>query len=105
MLKLLFVTSGDDFAADTFQSMDLNLIEVYDACRANGGRIVFGETENLNIKIDEGKDISELDGIEVEAHIFEDIDPNFLKFVSENIQDYDDSKHRGFFCIDDNIYR
>ena len=35
----------------------------------------------------------------VELFEFGEIDPNFLVFIQDNIQDYDDSKHTDFFVV------
>lgn len=34
---------------------------------------------------------------EMDLYEFEEIDPNFIKFVNRNIQDYDQSKHENFY--------
>lgn len=40
---------------------------------------------------------------ELEVYEFENIDPKFAKFVRITIQDYDDSKHHGFYLENENI--
>jgi hypothetical protein len=80
-MKLLYVTSGDDYAALRFQ-------ELY------GGRTVADILENIDditVTMEEHEDI-ELEVIEVG-----DVDERFIKFIRDEIQDYDDSKHKNFY--------
>lgn len=75
-MKLIYV-SGDDSAALEFENYfkGKNVKEIIER---------FGE---------------EHDGdFELELFEFDEIDPKFIKFIRNEIQDYDDSKHSNFYC-------
>lgn len=40
---------------------------------------------------------------EFEVHEFENINPKFTKFVRRTIQNYDDSKHHGFYLENETV--
>lgn len=75
--RILLVTGGDDFHATAFEE-------------AYGGTAVEQIIDNLSD--------FESDDWELEVHEFEgSIDPNFISFIRNTIQDYDQSKSINFY--------
>lgn len=76
-MKAILVSSGDDYAAlqfeDTFSGTSVK--EIID-----------------NLSNYENEDSWEIEVVEVG-----NIDPLFISFIRDNIQDYDDSKHTNFW--------
>ena len=78
-MKLIYV-SGDDYAALEFENYfkGKNVEEII-------GRFIINDEEH--------------DGdFEIKLFEFDEIDPKFIKFIRNEIQDYDDSKHSNFYC-------
>lgn len=90
-MKVLYVSSGSDYAACTFEDDKVfaDLPVLWERVMAKDGEIadfVLGD-----------EDATEVD---LEAYEFGEVDPNFIKFIRDTIQDYDDSKHSNFYIID-----
>lgn len=77
-MKVLYVSSDDDYAA----------LEFEDAYRGTAISEIIA-----NPKAFESDD--ELWTLEVME--FEEVDPKFIEFVRNRIQDYDESKHHNFY--------
>ena len=83
-MKVILVESDGDYGAMTFeQEVDESEYRKYfDLAKDAGGKY-------------EGDEWS------VEAHEFGEVDPKFVDFITNHIQDYDDSKHTNFFVVEE----
>jgi hypothetical protein len=80
-IRVLFV-SGDDYSALSFE-------------KANPGVLVSDIIDNIeNYESDEW---------ELSVHQFDEIDPKFVDFIKDNIQDYDMSKDTNFYLETEKI--
>ncbi len=84
MTKILYV-SGDDYAALTFDRLAENGLLSAGELWATGGGEYTDDDENY---------------FEYKALEFGDVDPKFIEWVL-SIQDYDESKHSGFYVVED----
>lgn len=80
--RVLLVTGGDDFHANSFE-------------QAHGNKTVKEILDNI-------KDY-ESDEWELIVKEFDCIDPKFVKFIKQYIQDYDHSKTTNFYIEGDKI--
>mgnify|MGYP001578046829 CR=1 FL=1 len=80
-MKILKIIADGDYDALTFEE------------KFNGQKIA-----DLILQVESGK-ILTYDDVELNAQVYEvgDIDDRFLKFVREEVQDYDDVKHSNFY--------
>jgi len=75
--RVLLVSGGDDYHANTFENK-------------HGGVLVKDILDNIQEYISDDYDL--------EVKTFEGIiDPNFIKFIRQHIQDYDQSKTTNFY--------
>jgi MoaA/NifB/PqqE/SkfB family radical SAM enzyme len=81
--KVLFVT-GEDYSALSFE-------------RENAGSLVSDIIDNIQDY--------ESDEWELSVHEFGEIDPNFVKFIKNKIQDYDMSKDTNFYLETEKLKR
>lgn len=86
-MKILYVTSGDDYAALRFQDL-------------YGGRTITDIIENID---DISAAVEEDEGIELTVIDVGEVDERFVRFIRDNIQDYDDSKHSNFYLETETI--
>lgn len=88
MTKVLYVSSEGDYGAMIFADNGYGVsVEVaYRLAMENGGRYEM-ETED--------------DYLYFDAYEFGDIDPKFIRFLRNNIIDYDRSKAHDFFIVED----
>lgn len=84
MTKILLVSGDDDYAAMTFEQSNISVKEAYELAVEAGGRY---ETE-----IDETS-------VNFRAYEFGEIDPDFITFIGDNIQDYDHTKSTDFYTV------
>lgn len=95
-MKLLWVTSDDDYAALTFESSKYNnkddLRRFWDEAKENG------ETTLTIIDDDDPECYTD---VYMKALEFGVVDPKFIDWVRYELQDYDDSKHRNFFIVEE----
>jgi hypothetical protein len=77
-MKILFVSGDDDFAAVTFEN-----------------EVGLKKAKEL---LAEGKPI-EGEGFIAKVLEFGEVDQKFIDFISDEIQDYDDSKHKNFYVL------
>lgn len=86
MTKVLHVWGNDDYGALTFEQSKMTAKEAWKESWEAKTYIVFideeGEDESFNCK----------------ALLFEDIDPEFIKFI-RSIQDYDGTKRENFYIV------
>ncbi len=80
--KVLLVTGGDDYHAQSFED-------------EYGGTSVSEIIENLSKY--------ESDEWDLEVFTFGQVDPKFVEFIKEHIQDYDQSKTTNFYLDTDEI--
>jgi hypothetical protein len=85
-MKVLYVTSGDDFAALRFE-------EKY------GTKEYQGLWDKCQSKDDDTIIVEEF--IEITAMEFGEVDPEFLAFMWNNMIDYDYAKSTNFYIIDE----
>jgi hypothetical protein len=85
-MKLLYIHSGDDYAALTFEQQ-------------YGGRKVV----DLLKDIDGVKRSVEYKEVEVDVIEVGDVDERFVKFLRDHILDYDQSKHNTFYLETETI--
>lgn len=87
-MKIIYVYGGDDYGAMFFEQQygtdDESLNRAIKNIEANNGKLtVYGEEINYVAEVLE----------------FGEIDPKFVDFIKNNIQDYDDSKHTNFYLV------
>lgn len=80
-MRVLFVT-GEDFSAVEFEN-------------ENKGKSVTEIIDNISDY--------ESDMWELSVYEFDSIDPKFIEFVRDNIQDYDQSKEQNFYVEGEKI--
>jgi len=84
-MKVLYVSGGDDYAAWGFERKEFNYKEIWEKARKLKNNIwIYSDVE---------------DAFEVQALEFGEVDKEFINFVQNKIQDYDDSKHTNFYII------
>ncbi len=83
-MKILYVTTDGDYGATNFETTGLSYEQTYEKALANGG-LLMEEYEGENYIF--------------RAYEFGDVDPKFIDFVRNEIQDYDDSKHKNFYVL------
>lgn len=90
-MKLIYVTGEYDYGALMFdQSIDnkeFTLEEVASDMKA-------GDSKSVLVRNGE-------DCVDVKMYEFGDVDPKFIEFIRNTVQDYDDSKHQNFYIIED----
>ena len=86
-MKLIYVTSDGDYGAVSFTN-DYRGKTVESIIN----RIESGENLDKNFDYEEDSE-----GYTVEVMNFSDVDPLFVNFIRDIIQDYDDSKHHNFW--------
>lgn len=84
-MKIIFCKSEDDFGAISFQEK-------------HGGQTV----SSIIDRIESGEDL-DTDEYTVEVMLFGDVDPLFVEWIKNSIQDYDDSKNDQFWLEGDII--
>lgn len=90
-MKAILVSSGDDYAALQFEE-------------AFSGTPVIEIIENPdNFQSNEDSEDEEEGYWEIEIVEVGNVDPRFLKFIRNSVQDYDDSKHTNFWLEDETI--
>lgn len=90
-MKAILISSGDDYAALSFEDKF-------------SGTPVSDIIENIdNYQSEEDSEDEDEGYWEIEVVEVGDVDPLFLAFIRENIQDYDDSKHTNFWLEDETI--
>lgn len=84
MTKVLLVSGDEAYSALTFESAGLNVSEVFEETLEAGGTQVI-----------------EIDGQEIilRTYVFGDVDPAFILFIKNHIQDYDESKSTEFYIV------
>lgn len=86
-MKLIYVTSGGDYGAAAFTDNHKRQTVASIIERIESG-------ENLDKDFDEE---AYEDEYTVEVMTFADVDPLFVEFIRNVIQDYDDSKNHNFW--------
>ena len=84
-MKILYVYGDDDYHALSYEGSGLTQAEVVRACEENGGSHEF-----------EGDDYQ----FYADVITFGEVDPKFINWVKQ-FQDYDDSKHRNFYVVEE----
>lgn len=80
--KVLYVWGDDDYGALTFEEGSVSKEAMFESLKA--------EPDNEK----------SFDGFNAKALEFGEVDPEFIKFIQMEIQDYDDTKHKNFCVID-----
>jgi len=80
-MKLLLVSGENDYAASSFEEM-------------------MTVPEAVKILEDGSEWIDEEEGITGKIFEFGEVDPKFIGFVRDRVQDYDDAKHYNFYIIE-----
>lgn len=86
-MKVLYV-HGSDFSAVDFERSNYTVKEIYELCLENNGIYAIDDEEN-NFYAD------------FQAFEFGDVDPEFIRFIRHDIQDYDISKAHNFFVLEE----
>ena len=79
-MKILYVYGGEDYAAVTFED-EIGIVKA---------KKIIGD-KKLEVEF--------ADGIYGRIIEFNDVDLEFIKFIRNEIQDYDQSKHANFYII------
>lgn len=89
-MKLLYITGDNDYAALGFEDSELfkDLKSLYNRAEINDG--------TLEIHLEEANTTLYITNYE-----FGTVDPAFVKFITGNIQDYDDSKNHNFYIVEE----
>jgi hypothetical protein len=82
-MKILFVSGEADYAASLFEE-NYNLEDFKD--------MKDGEEKEIEI---------EGDIVDLEVLQFGAVDPKFIEFISDRIQDYDHSKHFNYYILEE----
>lgn len=86
-MKVILV-GGDDYSALTFEQSEMSITEAYDKAVEKGGEF----------ELDDG------DGFfKVNAFEFGEVDKEFVKFIKNNIEDYDMAKNQTFYVVDETL--
>lgn len=90
MTKILEVFGDADYSVisykDAIKEGTVNAAELWNKSWEAENALVFEEGDTY---------------FEYEAHAFKDIDPLFIKFIHDDIEDYDMAKHHTFFVLED----
>lgn len=87
-MKLIYVHGDDDYGALYWEQLSDEEKDKYTT------QLLFQEEKIITIEDEGGETIIEL--LE-----FDKVDPKFIVFIKENIQDYDELKGNDFFVIED----
>ena len=90
-MKVLFVTSGDDYAALSFEGSNKYKVEEMwqKAWDNNDKHYIIIEDKKENVFA------------EFFAYEFGEVDPEFIKFIENRGIDYDDAKHNNFYVVEE----
>ena len=93
-MKMLLVSSYHDYGASNFEEVfdEKDYLELWQDIEGEG-RVVFEE------KIGKKGLTERTVKFHVRAYEFGEVDPEFVDFVRQEIQDYDTSKHTNFYII------
>ena len=93
-MKLIYVYGNGDYDAVTFEQAGYDdpetLRELFDGAWSNDNH-----SYTLEFKDDEGYDCE----VEIDAYEFSEVDEEFINFVRNEIQDYDQSKCANFYVV------
>ena len=87
-MKLIYVHGDDDYGALYWEQLN-------DKKKASYIEKLSSQEEKVITIEDEGGETY------IELLEFDKVDPKFVLFIKNNIQDYDDSKSKDFFVIED----
>lgn len=91
-MKILYVWGDDDYGALMFEQSKYSVEQVAEMCQ---------ETDYINIEYTEGVgEFEETTQFNAKVYEFGEVDPEFIKFIKDDIQDYDDSKHHNFYVVE-----
>lgn len=90
-MKMIYLYGESDFSALDFEkSKPISVNGLYDLAVENGGKVEYEYTDA------EGYD----DTLYVSAYVFGEVDPRFIDFVRNNIEDYDRAKAATFYIVE-----
>lgn len=87
-MKVLFVTGDDDFSAMMFEESAYTPKSVAESLESKG-------QDTADFELTDGEIFT------AKLYTFKDIDPAFIDFIRNEVQDYDDSKHKNFYVLGD----
>ena len=96
-MKVLYVENPyGDYGAVTFEQSTLTVESVLE-------EMALHDTTEIELSV--GEDFENYDeeptGLSFELFEFKEVDPEFIDFIRNYIQDYDDSKHRNFYIVEE----
>jgi len=87
-MKIIYIPGDDDFDAMRFERNVYADIDTWNSIKKEGHLLLFDEDGDEFI-------------VEAQALEFEDVDPKFIRFIREEIQDYDIAKTQNFYVVDE----
>jgi len=86
-MKVLYVSSGDDYAALSFEEKEFDHKEIWEKARKCDNYLWIYEDEECCL--------------EIQALEFGEVDSEFIEFVRNDVQDYDACKHADFYIVEE----
>ncbi len=90
-MKVIYIYGDDDYGFLTFEGSEYNkpenLREIWDEAYEDDNMITTREIDDAVIYFD--------------CYEFDDVDLDFIEFIRNKIQDYDDNKHKNFVVLEE----